>query len=284
MTIQNHIPSYRPLLTAIALLTAIGLSPLSAQRYEAYIDSADNYVAHERYADAARCYREALKTNPASPLNSKIFANLGICLTETRQYGLALEAFDVALVREPDSPSILTSRARTYLLTNNTEDAITDLNSALHTDSLYLPALRLRGHLHLLNSDYDAAKSDFGSICRHYPDDETGITGLASCYDRLADYPKAIELYRKALSISDEQDTNVALAGALINNNQLSEAREALREAIQRHPRCAELYLMRGVLHQRMFKPEEAATDKKTALNLGADPELADRLIPSKKH
>lgn len=273
----------RSIIATVALLTAFGSLHLSAKKYEAYIDSADNYASHQHYTEAARCYREALKANPASPLNSKIFANLGICLTETGQFGLALEAFDVALVREPKSAPILTSRAKTYILTNNTEDALKDLDSALSVDSIYLSALRLRGNLHMLDSDYAAAMSDFRVINRHYPDDETGLTGLARCFEHASELRQAIEFYKQALHVSDDPDTNVALAGALINDNQLTEAREHIREAIRRHPRCANLYLMRGVVHQRMFQPEEAATDKKTAINLGADPDMADKLISTKK-
>lgn len=278
----------KPLRRAVAL-TALLLSAIATPMemkaksdYEAYIDSADNYASREHYVEAARCYREALRANPGSPLNSKIFANLGICLTETGQLTEAIDALDVALVREPSSPHILTSRARALLLSDRRQDALTDLDAALAADSLHLPALRLRSQLHMLTADYPKAETDFTTIHTHYPAEDLGAIGLAQCHMMRGDFDAAITLYREAITLADEADTHVALASALLNARRNSEAGEMLREAIRLHPRCGELYLMRGVLHQRMYRTEEAMTDKKTALSLGVDPAKADAVLPGK--
>lgn len=282
MNIYPSILGKKLLIPAMVLTLWAAPSSLSARSYEAYIDSAENYASRENYAEAARCYRMALKANPASPLNPKIFANLGLCLTETGNIDEAIEAFDVALVREAKSPHILTSRARALLLGNRREEALADLDNAIASDSIFLQALRLRSQLHVMKADFTKAESDFNTIHRNYPEETIGAIGLAQCHERRGEFDDAIRLYSEAIKIADEPESNVALASALLNARRHSEAAEVLREAIRRHPRCGELYLMRGVLHLRMYRPEEAVTDKKTALSLGVDPSLANQLIPGK--
>ena len=196
---------------AVLAAVAFGVPDISARQYEAYIDSAENYIKRDRYAEAAECYRNALRDSPGSPLNSKIFANLGICLTETGDLDGALQAFDVALVREPSSAAILNSRAKTHLLRNDKDAAMKDLNMALTSDSLHAESLKLRAQIEMLARENDIP-----------------------------------------------------------------------RAAIRRHPRTGELYLMRGVLHLRKYRNDDALTDKKTAISLGVEPEMAERLIPGK--
>ncbi len=256
---------------------------LAKSPYEAYIDSAENYVKRERYADAARCYRESLRINPGSPLNSKIFANLGVCLTGAGEYTEALEAFDVALVREPESTSILNSRARTWLLMNKPENAMTDLDTSLAIDSLQREPLRMRGQLHMLSHNQAKAATDFKSLALNFPDEAWGYAGQAQCLMAGNNYSDAIPLLEKAIEIDDNPDFITSLATAQIETEHLQEAKETLREAIRRHPREASLYIVRAILHTRLYENEAAALDKKMAIDLGADPTAVEALLPSRK-
>ena len=267
---------------AVLAAVAFGVPDISARQYEAYIDSAENYIKRDRYAEAAECYRNALRDSPGSPLNSKIFANLGICLTETGDLDGALQAFDVALVREPSSAAILNSRAKTHLLRNDKDAAMKDLNMALTSDSLHAESLKLRAQIEMLDKEYTHALADFTTLRKVSPEDPWVAAGMAECYSATGDATKSIDLYLEAIGIEDRPEFNVALATVLINAGQLQQAADILREAIRRHPRTGELYLMRGVLHLRKYRNDDALTDKKTAISLGVEPEMAERLIPGK--
>lgn len=250
--------------------------------YEAFIDSAENCIKRENFAEAAQFYRKALKKNPASPLNSKVFANLGMCLTETGEFDEAIQAYDVALVREPESIAILTSRAKTLLRQGNDKEALADLNKALSIDSIAQTPLRLRGRLLMATGNTNRALKDFSVLRRNFKDDDIGTSGMAQCYAIMGMPSQAATLYQEAVSQAPTEENYEGLVSALLNCERYDDAKDVLHEAINKFPRNGEMYLLRGVLHYFMHRNEEALVDKKTAIVLGVDVSKADIAIPLK--
>lgn len=247
---------------------------------ETYLDSADYYIKKERFAEAADYYRKALKENPGSPINTKIFANLGMCLKETGEYNEALQAFEIALVRDSTSVNLLTSRAQIYLLMSRPEEARNDLNRALAVDSMSRSALLLRGHLALDRGEVNEALVDFTKILSVHPQDIEAITGTAICNSMLNNFDQSIDYYKKLIKVNPESQIYIALITDLINADRIKDADNEVNSAIREFPRCGELYLLRGVIHKINFRNDEAEIDRNTALNLGITKEKADIVLP----
>ena len=203
-----------------------------------------------------------------------------MCLTETGDTPGALQAYEVALIREPQSIAILKARAKTYLKAGRVNDALTDLNSILEIDSISEEPLYIRGRLELANGRYSQALNDFELLNRHYPENPDGSLGIAQCLSQMDKQSDAISYYRHALKLDPSDECYKGLASALINTGKEEEAFEIIREAIEQFPRDGLLYLMRGIINKNLYRTQEAASDKKIAVNLGIDPKYADQVLP----
>lgn len=249
--------------------------------YEALIDSAENLTKDNCWDQAASFYRRALKLNPGSPLNSKIFANLGLCLTHAGKTDEALEAYDIALVKEPESPAILTGKSSTLILTGDFIKAEQNLSKALSTDSLFPDALRLHGQLMLMNNDIRQAGIDFERLSRVAPYDSWGPGGMAEVSLAQNDLKEAIHLFNKALQLNDNSDFRISLIACLLRSNLLADAENTIRESITLYPQQGEFYFLRATLNKLLHQNRQAELDKKYAVEYGVDPQIIDKYLPA---
>ncbi|MBD5371650.1 MAG: tetratricopeptide repeat protein [Bacteroides sp.] len=254
-----------------------------ASRYEVILDSAESCASRHDFNGAAEWYRKALREKPSSPLNDKIFSNLGICLTHTGAIREALEAFDIALVRNPDSPEILTSRASAYIVVQDYSEAIKDLDSALAADPNYSPALSLRGRLHLTNGNLELASADFIELRSTDPRNSWGYSGVGRILFSQGNYDEALQMLRKGMELENDPETVLTLILCLMEKNRLAEASDIINEQISLNPREPDLYIARALLRRNLYLIQEAEEDFKTAQRLGADPTLIAELKKEQK-
>ena len=251
--------------------------------YMAYADSADMYLSRERWDMAEKMIRNALRTDPGNPGNPMLFANLGVCLSAQHKYGEALEAFEIGLVRAPESTRILSSRALTYLAMQRTDDAIADLQTALRVDSTLQAPRRLYGQVLLAKGKNSEARTQFEILKRQHPKDSWGAMGLGLTMQNDRRHAEALDLFREALTLENEddrkEDIEVAIVGELLSLDRLPEANDAVRQAIERYPRCGMLYLMRAKLHHLNFQNSDAELDKKMAAEYGVDPQIIENFL-----
>lgn len=253
---------------------------LFAGPYEALIDSADNYAKMERWSDAERIYTEALQKYPASPLNSMIFSNIGVCRTNLGRYEEAIESFDIALIKSPESPRILCAKATACLLAGQDSVALASLNAAVRCDSISPIPRRLRGKILLVNKDLKRALDDFSVLSNVDPTDEWGPGGIGEVYMAMEKDAEAIPLLQKALSLNEDPDFRLSLASALLTVNRLADADELIRESIEKYPTTGEFYLLRGVLHRKFHLNNEAEYDILLAKKYGVDPQTVEKFLP----
>lgn len=253
-------------------------------RYLLYVDSADRFLRAGRWIQAEDMIRNALRTSPANPCNAMLFSNLGVCLAAQNRYDEALEAYEISLIREPDSPVTLSSRGRTYLAMNKQKEAVEDFTRALELDSTMHQTRELRAKIYLTEGNVGAAENDFRSLMRQRPNDYTGPEGLGQCAELKGDYPVAAKYYRDASTLAktpeSQAEMSVALARCLIETDSLNEADDVVREGIRLYPRHGMLYLMRGWLHRLRYQNEEEKIDKKLAKEYGVDPQIIELYLP----
>ena len=248
--------------------------------YESLIDSADNAIKSEDWNKAISFYQEALKLNPGSPLNSKLFVNLGICFTKLNKYPEALQSYEIAIIKEPQNPDFLYKRAITLLLTGDDKNALYDLDKAIEIDSLSIDSRRLRGQIMLKYNELEKALEDFNIIYKADPNEPWGAAGLGEIAYLRSDYKEAVSFLTKALELEENPDFRISLISTFLQLNLLQEAEGLIRESILLYPTSGEFYVMRGRLHKILHQNREVEQDKKIAIQYGIDPQIIEQYLP----
>lgn len=241
-------------------------------------DSADFYIRHERWNDAERVIVKALRHDPANHSNYLLWSNLGTVRTELNNLDGALEAFDIGLASAPRSTTLLTNRARTLLLKNDSKAALDDLSSALAVDSTLKWPRKMRGLILAAEGRDSLALTDFHSYTVRFGDDADILNSEADIAARHGNDSRAIDLYKKAYKL--EPDTDM-LEKALITAcvyGRIEDMADELADGLRRNPRSGNLYLIRAVLRRTRHQPSEMEADLRRARQLGADPTLTRHL------
>ncbi|MCM1474637.1 MAG: tetratricopeptide repeat protein [Muribaculaceae bacterium] len=259
--------------------SAIADSP--AARYLALADSATTFMDSQHWESARQCLIKALRLQPGLPTNSLIYSNLGVCQTNLGMYGEALHSFEIALVKSPNSPTILSNRARTHLIMNSPADALTDLNDALAADSLFSNALRLRSTLLLQRGDFAGAEADYSRLNTLQPQEAWTLSALGRCAYAQGDPKRGENLLQEALKCEPDAETYVSIALTQLDVQDMQSLEETLRQGIKHYPREGMLYLLRAVTEREKFQNEDAEIDKKIASDYGVDPQIIDALFGS---
>lgn len=278
MCLRRMAVSLMMCIAASAAMHAQGLTRSYVER----ADSADAYIKMERWADAERNLKMALRLEPGNPGNALLLSNLGYVQTKLGLIDQALESYAVSLSIAPRSAVVLSNRALTYIEAGRKEEAMADLNASLAIDSTRAMPLRWRGFLRLSDGDFSGARHDFNALKTVEPNNPAAFDGLAQCMIHDANPAEAITLTEKALQLEKSPDRFFLKALLEMENGRLPEAAETLRTAIRDYPREGDLYLLRARLHELNYRPEDAAIDKKTARENGADSQLFQQLFGEK--
>lgn len=251
----------------------------SSPEYIALADSADNYIKAENWIMAEQTILKALRLEPGNFTNSLLLSNLGVVQTQMGDLDKALESFRLGLSIAPNSSVIYANRARTYLHLSRYEDALDDLNSTLSIDSIQEWPLQTRGFL-LIDKDPKKAAEDFTRLSIRFPKNPYGFTGLAAIAENQLRNEDALTLYDKALVVEDSPEIRFSRILLKINMQKFNEASEDISDSISRFPHNGELYLLRGYLNKLRFRNDDAAIDKKIALDKGVERQLVEKFLP----
>ncbi len=255
----------------------------SAQSYSySYVeraDSAERYIRLERWEDAERNLKAALRLEPGNPGNALLLSNLGYVQSQLGHTNEAIDSYTVSLSIAPRSAVVLSNRGLAYLQAKRYDEAMSDLNASLAIDSVRAMPLRGRGMLRFETGDIDGAKSDFLKLSKIDSKDPAAFSGLARCFIAEGKWSEALVNLSKALELDPTEELFFLKASVEIDMGELPTAAETLREAIKKFPREGDLYLLRAKLHQLNYRPADAAIDRKTALSLGSDPETAKLIL-----
>ena len=266
-------------LLAALLLPAFASAQSFTKTYIERVDSAEQYIKAERWADAERNLKGALRLEPANPGNALLLSNLGYAQMMLSRPEEAIESYSVSLAIAPKSVVVLTNRGMAYRQSGRPEEAIADFDAALAVDSAYMPALKWRGMTFLARKETKPARRDLEAYSSAFPDDADVLEGLGQCALLDSDLRKGMEYLTRALGKEPTASRYVVLASLQLDSSSLPEAAETLRKGIDAFPREPFLYLLRARLHQLNYRPDDADIDRKTAIDLGVDPTVADSIL-----
>lgn len=252
----------------------------SSPEYIALADSADNYIRRERWEEAERTIISALRLEPANFSNSLLFSNLGVVQTHLGRFDDALESFRLGLSIAPKSSTLHANRARTRIYVKDYSGALSDLDASLAADSIQEWPLQMRGLLRLNSGDLDGASRDFSLLAANYPGNDVAMSGLGRVAVKQGKHDEALRYFNEALSLSDDPETRSERILLLIEMEHFADASADIRKSIEKYPEHPYFYLWRGYLHRLNYRREEAAADKKIALDKGADPQIVEHFLP----
>lgn len=246
------------------------------------LDSANYYIGIGRLDDAERNLKSALNLEPASRENALLLYNLGMVQTAENKYDEALTSYSTGLIISPASTQLLTSRAALMLSRNYTGEAIQDLNKALEIDSTLVRPRLLRGIAHLSQNNYAEAERDLGRYLETEDSDDYALALMARACEALGNRHEAETLLRKAIGLAPDPQYHFDLCRMIILDDNLEDARSAIQDAIISFPDYGPLYMLRGYIHRKRYRPTEALADREIALRKGVDPAMVNAWIPAK--
>lgn len=253
----------------------------NSPRYLELADSADYFIQRENWPRAEQKIIEALRLEPANFNNSLLLANLGLVQTQKGDYKKAIESCTLGLNIAPSSTILLNNRAHAYLLDDEIDNAVLDLDRSLQLDSIQEWVLQTRAYIYLQQKDIENSRKLFLKLQDKFPSNSSVFTGLAAIAEQEGKPEEASRLYRKVLEIHrDDEEAREAYIALLIADDKYSEARLQIKEGLEINPENPMFYLLRGYLHRLNYRMEEAEADKKIAISKGLDPQYVREFIP----
>lgn len=275
---------------------------LDGKVQEAYMqmsERADSLMQAAEWSEAEELIISTLRNHPANPGNAMLFSNLGVCKRNIGKLEEALECFELALIKAPLSTVVLSNRATTYLMLDRKNEALSDLDTALETDSTLTDLRFLRGMLSLDMRNYNKADSDFRILTSDIPQDlmvkypessdkinrtdpevrryyATLLTGAARVAEALTHHTRASKLYSNALSLDMENDEAIEAVVHFLKHDPEEYTQSVINQLITKLPTEGRLYLCMAALCKKRFLATECEINKKIAKHYGVDSQTID--------
>jgi len=194
------------------------------------------------YQDSMTYYQRAIT---AEPENTLLKLDLGVLHYEAHNYKQAIELLSKVVMAYPEN-----LRARGYLgaalqATGNYIAAIEQYNYVLEFEKNHFSVVKNLGDSWLALEQLDKAKENYIQARDLDPKVANTYADLAYVAIKEKDYATAVEYYKQALKLKDDENWRKALAYSLWANNSLEEAVTKF-EALGEHNIVAYLYQVLG--------------------------------------
>jgi tetratricopeptide (TPR) repeat protein len=240
-----------------------------------YLNSslAELYAKTGRIRDAVLEAQDIIKRDPnnleARKLLGRIYLrSLGDSQAATQSHemlGLAIEQYEAIIKIEPKNPDNHLLLGRLYYLNKDLTKAESEFKTAMSIDPTSEEAITNLAYLY--NDEGDNKKA--AEVLSAVPDDKRTAkiySALGTTYEQQKEYKKAIESFRKALTIDKENlDAMRGLAQNLANDNQIEAALEEYRTIQDADPQDATAALRVAEIYRRMGKFDLAMENLKKA-------------------
>jgi tetratricopeptide (TPR) repeat protein len=187
-------------------------------------------------------------TNDPNALKLLYAAHLDLAnlLILGRQFNDAKEHLDLLEKKRPDADFYI-ARANYYAGTNDTKDALEDLQKAKDLDPsrsdtyLNLAMFQMRGQ------DWNGAEDSFKEAVKLSPKSTNALVSLGNFYQTRGRFPEAEQAFRQAITAAaDDPNPRLSLASLYMAENKPGEAEEFLRQSKKDFPNNPVGYRMLG--------------------------------------
>ena len=194
---------------------------------------ADRYADLHRIPEAISEYELLLASRPSKAKRVRYFTRLGQLQDQSENYGKAIAAFQDALHDEPKAWDATLSLARTYV------------HSELYTNALDVYQRCLKFH----------------------PSERSVYQEMASVYQHLGYLNKALAFYEKALAIEPQPEIYLGMADCYVRQDNIPKATDVLQQAKSMLPR-ADYDVRLGEIFHKQGRLKEAAAAWEDALKI----------------
>lgn len=268
----------------LALLTVLYIPFVSAQQLPDTINAepflnligqADEASADGRLHDAEDALAMAIALYPDNPHVPMLLSNIGMYRYSRGAVDSALVALDEAAIRAPRSVTIALNRADVYRAAGRMADAYRELSRVLSLDSTLTEPRMQHGVLALSfgRDSVAVARRDLESLSIAVPNGiETATLGSLIMLDA-ADYAGALKYLDQVIALDPTNTLRLQRAYCRLMTDDLpgtsEDVAEGLRQTIDTDPReAAEYYIIRSMLNQKWYRPDDAEQDAQTARRL----------------
>jgi Flp pilus assembly protein TadD len=176
-------------------------------------------------------FRQILTLKPAEPLASTAHYDLGITLTNLRDYAGARTQFEAAIARDPDFLAARSNLVTVELLDNDLDAARKSAAELVARAPQSARALYLNGLSALRAGDAEGASRAFGAMLSRNPSYATAHYDLALAEIQLGRYDDAERELRVAVTLAPTYSrARFALGTVLLKTGKRSEARAAFEQ------------------------------------------------------
>ncbi len=254
----------------IILLTAT--AAVDPERYFALMGEADEAIAQEEWTEAENKLLEAMRLEPANPLNVLLLSNLGMVRFYSGRDSLALATLNDAHNMVPTSVTVLKNRAKVLAATGHEREAYDDYTTILELDSAAVEPRMRHGMIAMRLGDLTTAEADFNELMRQAPESREANLGMASWLTANGRHKEAIPHFTQLIKLEPSADYYASRAACYLMEEDLMAASDDIAAGLQLDPADGELYLYRAVLNKMRFRPDDAKADARRAIELGENP------------
>jgi Flp pilus assembly protein TadD len=150
-------------------------------------------------------------------------------------------------------------------------EALKYLNEALALDPAHAPSLKLLGTVQFKKKNFPEAAAALERYLEIQPGDAEAHTSLGITYEHLGQTAQAEAEYQKAVGIDGHPEAAFGLAKLYFDQNKLEAGLETIRGAIEKNPRSAPYYNLKGVILNQMGNYADALASFQSALQYAPD-------------
>lgn len=254
----------------LSVLLVIGTSP---QSHEQLLAEARRLAEEERWSEAERVFRQAARADPTSPLP---FLELGELFLRRGQPLEALQDIDRALERSPADFRTLFLRGLALMQLGKFPEAALELATALEKKPDDISCRQTLALAHLRSGDPAKAAETVAPLLESDSHDPAVQALYGNALAQLGRNAEAIPYLEKAVELDPERvqapfflGQSLLAAESAVRLGRLSQAMRLLTSLLERHPRAAAAWYLKGLVQAEERKYKEAASSFQKSIDSG---------------
>ena len=252
-----------------------------AQSYNDWVLKSFDHIDQNQLDSAELALTEAMRLEPANPVNAMLLSNLGTLQRRNGKMPEAIVSYTAALSRAPQNMTFLANRASLFSEMGQPQNALIDYSVLLEQNPADEDVLYQRGMLYLQLKNYEAAQIDFERIVELNPQTLDGRIGIASLCKLRREYDEAERIYIYLIDqIKDSPELYAGRAELYLlmekSGKAMSDANRAIALQPENNPY---VYILRARIKLLQFEKISAANDVKQALSMGYDSAEGEKLL-----
>jgi Flp pilus assembly protein TadD len=277
-----YYPSPLPRTVANALYVAVanGLPRLMAAianqkpaQAEFYVELGQAWLSRRNPANAVQAFEEAAKRRPDSPV---VLLNLADALTQVGRPARAAGVLNHAVRIAPNDPLLWYQLGVVHSSAEQETEAIAALEKSVELDPDLAEAHNLLGAALAGKGEVDRAEKELLSALQINPDFADALGNLGHLLTARGDLAQAAFYFARSVTLKpNDAEIRTNYAVTLARLNQFEEAQQQIEAAVKADPKSPEAHNFRGSLLERKGNHGEALTEFLAAIRLRPDFALA---------